>query len=237
MTKASEKHEHYIAASIDILDGVSAKRPICGTDYSDVLINYNSKEAWLEVKMSHADNLANPRVYYHEKAWKTRYFTPVAGIIVNELNKSETARDFVYSLADHAKISYDNVFIPTLRSEADHPESIPRPLMKQYCKANSSYIIDFQDRDLTELVTLHYTQGKKAPAYYIQAGDDFFCISNTNPLGLSSSIPQIEGTGKFRVRVSNRSKFYEVQAEIKMKNLITSDFSLLPGSKKQNPFM
>src|SRR4051812_21057369 len=99
MSKRSDKHEQYVASSLTLINGVIAERPVKGTDYSDVLVGYKNKSAWLEVKMSHSDNLVNSRVYYEQKAWKTRYSTPVAGIIVKELNKSESSRDFVLSLS------------------------------------------------------------------------------------------------------------------------------------------
>lgn len=214
-------------------------RPVASTDYSDVLINWKGNSAWLEVKMSHSDNLANPRVYYHQNAWKTRAFTPVGSIIAQELNKSQVSRDFVINLADFANIPLHSIYIPSTKGELNSgdPGVVPRETMKSYCTTHSKYVYDIQDRDLTDIVTTHYTKGKAEPAFYMQAGDDFYRISNTNPLGLSNDIPLLEGTGKFRVRVSNRSKFYEVQAEIKMRNLVPSQFSVLPGSEKQNPFM
>lgn len=237
MSKKSDKHEHYVASSINAIDGVTAVRPVKGTDYSDVLIDYRGNTAWLEVKMNHKDNLANPRVYYHEKEWKTRYITPLAHDIVKELNNNEDSRAFVYSISDYSKLSLEAIYIPTLRSEMDTANSVPRPTMRSFCKERGGYILDFQDRDLTEYVTKHYVYGKTEPAFYMQAGDDFFMISNTNPLGLSTKIPVLEGTGKFRVRVSNRSKFYEIQGELKMMNLVKSEYSVLPNSCKNNPFM
>lgn len=209
---------------------------MAGTDYSDVLINYNQQRAWLEVKMNHKDNLVNPRVYYHQNAWKTRYTTPVAGYIVDQLNKSQSALDFVYSISHHSGMAYESIYIPTNRSEMDTPDAVPRDKMRSFCKANGSYIMDYQNIDISHLVTTHYTIGKTEPAYYMQAGDDFFLISNTNPLGLSSSIPQFSGVGKMRVRVSNRTKFYEVQAEVKVQEMLSSPYSLLPNTNKLNPF-
>jgi hypothetical protein len=237
MSKASDRHEHLVASAIDGLPNVSAVRPIKGTDFSDVLINFKDKEAWLEVKMTHSDNLANPRVYYQHGAWKTRYSTPLAIDIVQELNKSETAREFVYSISDYSGLAYESIYIPTNRSEMGSPNSVERSIMRSFCKRNGAYVMDYKDRDLTSYVTKHYTLGKTEPAYYMQAGDGFYMISNANPLGLSSNIPQLEGIGKLRVRVSNRSQFYEVQAELKMTSLVDSPYSVLPGSKKQNPFL
>lgn len=239
MSKRSDQHERIIANAIDSIPNVSACRPVKGTDYSDVLVDYKGNVAWLEVKMSHRDNLANPRVYYHENTWKTRASTPVAGLIVQELNKSQVSRDFVSNLADFSSIPLHSIFVPSTRGELNegYVHTVSRETMKRYCTTHSKYVYDDQDRDLTDIVRLHYTQGKTEPAYYMQAGDDFYMISNTNPLGLPDEIPQIEGVGKFRVRVSNRSKFYEVQAEIKMRDLIPSAFSVLPGTNKQNPFV
>lgn len=237
MSKRSDKHERIIAEHLDSMHNVTAVRPIAGTDYSDIKLTYNGNASWLEVKMNHQDNLANPRVYYHENEWKTRYFTPVAGNIVQELNKSLKSREFVYSISDYCGMAYESIYIPTLRSQMDVDNAVPRVKMRSYCKENGGYIIDYQDRDLTELVTKHYVEGKREPAYYMQAGDDFFMISNTNPLGLSSDIPMLSGTGKYRVRVSNRSKFYEIQAEVKMTSIANSGFSVLPNSFKRNPFL
>lgn len=237
MSKASDAREHLVASAINLLPNVSAFRPTLGTQYSDVKVNFRNKESWLEVKMNHKDNLANPRVYYHENTWKTRYSTPVAHDIVQELNKSQVSRDFVYSVADYCGMAYETIYIPTNRGEMGTENSVPRDKMRSYCKNNGAYVLDYQDYDLSELVSSHYTKGKAEPAYYLQAGDDFFMITNCNPLGLSSEIPQLQGTGKFRVRVSNRSKFYEVQAEIKMTSLLSSPFSVLPNSLKQNPFL
>lgn len=236
MSKASDKHEHMIADHINGMNGLTAIRPKVGTSYSDVKVTFNNATSWLEVKMNHQDNLANPRVYYQDKTWKTRYSTPIASNIVQELNKSQVSRDFVYNIAKHCDMSFDTIYIPTNKGEMDKEYAVPRVKMKEYCKEFGGYVLDIQDHDLSDLVTLHYTQGKTEPAYYMQAGDDFFMISNTNPLGLSSDIPQLSGTGKFRVRVSNRSKFYEIQAEVKMTSMSSSPYSLLPNTLKRNPF-
>ena len=59
-------HEKMVADAIDNLGLVTASRPSVGTEYADVLIEeYKGKKVntWLEVKMSHTDNLSNPRVF------------------------------------------------------------------------------------------------------------------------------------------------------------------------------
>lgn len=225
-----------MASHLNTIPGVVAERPKVGTDYSDVLVNYNSSRAWIEVKMHHKDNLANPRVYYHQNTWKTRYSTPVAGIIVDLLNKSETALDFVYKVCDYGGYAFEQVYIPTNRSEMGAENAVCKNVMRSFCKSNGAYVIDYQGVDISSAVVSHYTRGKTEPAYYMQAGDDFYLLSNTNPLGLSKDIPEFSGVGKMRVRVSNRSKFYEVQAEIKVQQIASSQYSILPNTSKVNPF-
>jgi hypothetical protein len=91
--------------------------------------------------------------------------------------------------------------------------------------------------DLGKIVTEHYTLGKAEPAYYMQAGDDFYRISNKDPLKLGATIPLLAGMGDFKVRVSTRSEYYEVQAEIKIAKMPDSKFSVKPGTSKKNPFI
>jgi hypothetical protein len=71
----------------------------------------------------------------------------------------------------------------------------------------------------------------------MQAGDDFYLISSKNPLKLPKNIPVLTGSGDFKVRVATRSQFYEIQAEIKIKDMPDSEYSLMPGTKKKNPFI
>lgn len=57
------------------------------------------------------------------------------------------------------------------------------------------YIAIETDVDLGKLVTEHYLKGKEEPAYYMQAGDDFYMIGTSNPLGLPRDIPVLSGRG------------------------------------------
>lgn len=120
------------------------------------------------------------------------------------------------------------------------PDAVPLDVMFQYVeKLGNRYITMEPDIDIGDLVTKHYTEGKSSPANYMQARDDFYLIGGGDPLGLGSAapgIPQLAGTGDFKVRVSTRSSFYEVQAEVKIKKLEPSRYSALEGSSKKNPF-
>lgn len=242
MSAKSDAHEKAVADAIDAIAGVTAIRPPGDTRLSDVLITkYNKKSvrAWVEVKMSHTDNLSNPRVFYHSGKWQTTYKTPAAKAACEILNKSDQADKFIKSIAKFSGIPVKSIKIPTLASGLDEEGAVPLHVMKKYFDQPgiNRYIANQENYDLGKLVTEHYTIGKNEPAHYMQAGDDFYMISRANPLKLTSSIPVLKGTGDFKVRVSTRSKFYEVQAEIKISDMPDSKYSILPGTKKLNPFI
>jgi hypothetical protein len=239
MSAVSDKFEKDVAKEVNKLPGIKATRPSVGTDYSDVKIEYNKTETWLEVKMSHKDNLSNPRVFYKAGKWQTTYKTPAAKAAVDILNKSTQAKKFIKDIAKYSGIPEKQIQIPTTKSGLKEPGAVPLHVMKSYFDqpGMNRYIANEEGQDLGKLVTEHYTIGKTEPAYYMQAGDDFYRISDENPLKLDSKIPLLKGKGDFKVRVATRSEFYEVQAEIKIDEMPKSNYSVAPKTKKLNPFM
>ena len=240
MSAASDAFEKKVADGINKLKGYKAERPSVGTEFSDVKITKNpidTKHYWLEVKMNHTDNLSNPRVYYHSGKWQTTYKTPAAAATVDVLNKSSQARAFILAIAKFANIPVTKVKIPTTKSGLKEDGAIPLEVMKAYFNRPgiNRYIANQENYDLGKLVTQHYTVGKAEPAYYMQAADDFYLISSKNPLKLDRGIPLLKGKGDFKVRVSTRSEFYEVQAEIKISSMPDSKYSVLLGTNKINP--
>jgi hypothetical protein len=137
----------------------------------------------------------------------------------------------------------DDAKVPTTKGGLKDPEAVPLESMRSFFDDKvfkSRYILERENVNIAKIVIDHYTKGKAEPAYYLQAADDFYLVGPTDPLGLnkglSPKIPVISGMGDFRVRVSTRSRFYEVQAEIKIKKLKSSPYSAMEGSKKKNPF-
>lgn len=238
MSAASDKFEKDVADNINAIPGVTAERPTVGTQYSDVKMKFKNRTTWLEVKMNHTDNLSNPRVFYKNGRWGTTYTTPAAKAAIDILNQSTQTKAFLRDLSKFSGIPLNVIKIPTTKSGLSEPGAVPLHIMKMYFEQPgvNRYIANDEDKDLGKLVTEHYTIGKAEPAYYMQAGDDFYKISNRNPFGLSSRIPLLKGKGDFKVRISTRSQFYEVQAEIKIKDMGDSPFSLAPNTRKFNPF-
>lgn len=227
--------ERKIAAILRYYD-IDAIRPKSGTQYSDVLIEMDGKKSWLEIKMNHDDNLSNPRVFYDGNIWNTTYSTNVAKVAIELLNSSSITKEFLKSIAKYSKIK--NPKIPTTKLGLKDSRAVPLKVMKDYFDQPyvNRYILVVDNYDIGKLVTDHYLTGKAEPVYYIQAGDDFYRFGDSNPLNLPEDIPKFKGTGSFKVRISTRSKFYEVQAEIKIDNIDSSPYSILVDDSKKNPF-
>jgi len=242
-SKASDAFEVAIANSIDSTGtNVIATRPSVGTQYSDVKVTVNGASSWIEVKMNARDNLSNPRVFYDGTMWSTTYKTPTATYAVQLLNSSSDAAKFVKKISRFSKIQ--NPVLPTTKGGLRKPNAVQLEVMREFVESRGSrYIMTEPDVNIGDLVTQHYIVGKSEPAHYMQSGDNFYLIGSADPFGLNAlndgKIPKLAGTGDFRVRVSTRSEFYEIQGEIKIKNFnpASSKFSTMPGTSKINPFL
>lgn len=238
MSAASDKYERDVASYMNSLPGVEAVRPTVGTDYPDVLVTYKGKKSYVEVKMSHSDNLSNPRMYFSQGQWQTTYDTPAAHYAVEILNSSPQTKDFLKKISEFSGIPLKMLKIPTTKSGLKEDGAVPLHIMKAYFAKPgvNRYIANKENQDLGKVVTEHYTVGKTEPANYMQAGDDFYRVGNADPFRLGASVPLLVGRGDFKVRIGTRTEFYEVQAEIKIKQMPNSVYSCKPGTHKKNPF-
>lgn len=231
-----------IAKEMDIEDLLHAERPATSTAYSDVLCTYNGNEAWIEVKMNHTDNLSNPRFYYENGKWASTYKTPVAQVCVKILNSSEDAKQFIEDLVESTGIDPKKLSLFSTKGGLKKPGAVQLDKMYNFCeKRGSRYILAEENYDIGELARAHYSLGEngKPKASYIQTGDDFYRLSNDNPLEfVPNDVPLFNGSGDLRIRVATRldSGFYEILAEVKIKKLDSdSKYSFMPGSTKPPP--
>lgn len=233
----ADQYEIDVASEIDMLDGFSAKRPKVSSKYSDILVtNSSNKKVWIEVKMNHTDNLGNTRVFYDGSKWdgSPKPLDPLKKFCVNTLNASPQAAKFIADVSKHSGIK--NPKIPTTLGGLRDDSAVPLDVMKDFFSSRNRYIVNIENQNLGKLVEDHYLNGKAEPAYYMQAGDDFYMIGSSNPLNLPRDIPKLSGFGDFKMRVSTRSRFYEVQPEVKIKKMPVSKYSIKPGTSKKNPF-
>jgi len=242
-SKAADQYEKDVADYMASL-GVPASRPKVSAKYADIAIDTQyrgKKRVWLEVKMNHTDNLGNERVFYNGKSWdggrdkKSGELSPLKTYIVNFLNKSDEAKSFISDLEKFSGIK--DCKVPTTKGGLKDPKAVPLDVMKDFFKTRNRYIMNKSNVDLGKIVRKHYLEGKAEPAYYLQAGDDFYIFDKKqNPCNVPNDVPVFKGTGEFKMRVGTRSQFYEVQPEVKVKNMADSKYSVKPGTSKKNPF-
>ena len=250
MSAKSDKYELDVANNITGMTGVTAERPKVSTKYADVTLDFKGKSKhkgkriWLEVKMSHTDNLGNTRVSYVDGKWQAAMpLDPVKNFAIKYLTTSSQTQKFLKDIANYAGIKdWRNMTVPSTQGFLKKDNAVPYDIMKEYMSKRTQYILDVPNVDLGALVTDHYLTGKAEPAYYMQAGDDFYLIGKENPLGLPRDIPELGkkgqcmGTFKMRIGVRGSKPFYEIQPEIKILNMPNSPYSVKPGTKKKNPF-
>lgn len=232
---ASESHEENLRVALRKFKKLVVKAPK-NTKYSDIFVSSGNKESWIEVKMNHSDQLMNFRFFYDNGKWQSTYNTP-ADIVADMMNKNPQSKKFISDLKIFSKIK--NPKIGAGFNKSDQSYISAETLRKFFAKRDNQYIIKQPGSDISGLLEKHLIKGKQEPAYYLQAGDDFYMIGNKNPLNLPADIPRIrKNTGTVAVRVGVRTAGYEIQPEIKFdtKTLPPSQYSILPGSKKKNPF-
>lgn len=249
MSAASDRYEKDVAKYISESRNVDSYRPSVGTDYPDVVVKYTGTKTnitkepiYIEVKMNHTDNLANPRVFYKNGKWHTTYTTPVAKTAVRYLNRSASAKKWLNGLCQFTKIPFNKLYFPTNLGEMKKgvKEGISPHVdeVKAYVESSgiTRYLHTTENMNMSDEIIAHYTQGKSAIAHYMGAGDDFYKLSNDNPLKVPTGVPMLSGKGDFSIRVSTRSEYYEIQVEAKIKKLDSSPYSVKPGTSKKNPF-
>lgn len=244
MSAKSDKYEFDVAQAINSIDGVTADRPKVSTKYADVKLSLGGRSTWLEVKMNHTDNLGNTRVSYVDGKWQAASpLDPVKKFAIEYLTKDRQTQKFLQDVAKFAGITnWRKMTVPSTQGFLKRDNAVSYEKMKEYMSKRTQYILDVKNVDLGELVTRHYLEGKAEPAHYMQAGDDFYLIGKSNPLGLPTDIPELGrkgqcmGSFKMRIGIRGSKPFYEIQPEIKIMDMPTSPYSIKPGTKKKNPF-
>lgn len=244
MSAASDKYEKDVADYIKSL-GVNASRPPVSVKYPDIKVIHNGVETWIEVKMSHTDNLGNTRVSYNAGEWDAaKPLDPVKKFAIKYLSENQKTKQFLKDIAKFAAKDPDNMILPSTKGPLSDPKAVPYETVRAYFKTRNQYILNVPGVDLGKLVTEHYLEAKEEPAEYMQAGDDFYMIGTGNPLKLPRDIPVLGANGSckgnFKMRIgvrSTSSAFYEIQPEIKITNMPNSPYSLKPGTTKKNPFL
>jgi hypothetical protein len=238
MSAKTDQLERSVASYINSIKGITASRPNVSTKYADVKVTKNGITTWIEVKENHSAQLGTPRFYYENEKWKSTQ----AGVslIVNELNKQNSVKEFVEGISSFSGISKDKLKMFSTKGGVNQLNAVPFDIFIKYLETlQNQYIMRVPNFDLGKVIVDLY-HNKKEPAYYMQSGDDFYMIGKNNPFKFSNDVPLIQGRGELIVRFSPRrsGKYYEFLTELKLPKTEwpSSDYSFLPGTKKTNPF-
>lgn len=249
MSAASDRYEHDVAAHINgSIKGLTAVRPVVSTSFPDVKVEYGTfkgpKAVWVEVKMNHTDNLMNPRFSFIDGNWvvPSSYKSAATDKLADIFNKNQEAQQWieglkVFLLKNKFKGDVRKITLYSSKTERKtDPNTVPLEMMKRYLQTLTNKNICKVPRiNVGELVSLHYLKGKAAPAYYLSAGDDFYQFGKVNPLKIPK-VPVFAGVNDVVLRVGDRSTNFEIQAEVKLKQIADSPYSVKPGTSKPNPF-
>lgn len=253
MSAPSDKYEHDVAKNIDgSIKGLVAERPRVSTSFPDVRVEYGkftgASAIWVEVKMNHTDNLMNPRYSYIDGAWQAgdSYKSPATDKLDVLFNKSKEAQDWIEGLkvflaANNFKGDIRKMTLfSTKKERKPDPNTVPLEMLKKYLTTTpNKNICKVPEVNVGELAALHYLKGKAVKAYYVSAGDDFYQFKTSgvtaNPLKIPE-VPVFVGKNSVVLRVGDRSSNFEIQAEVKLKSIASSPYSVKPGTSKPNPF-
>ena len=104
-----------------------------------------------------------------------------------------------------------------------------------------------QNKNITDLVTTHYTKGKQdGGAHYIQTGPDFYLLGRSDPLQLNKKLKSFrkipvynaEGNFTFRLVLGKTEGRVELMPDLRASKLIpASPYGFDPRKLKKNPFI
>lgn len=200
---------------------------------SDISIEYNGYKTYIEAKLNGAQ-FGSPRIKYENGTWQGVTNNPITNTVTYILNENPHAYSFItYAKTLYKDDLYENI-IPSYTIFREEPKGYftYNSLTNIIKKVGNQYIYkEHIDKTLLNTIIEYY---KYKGVDYIQIGDNLYQI-NENKL---SNIPTINADVDLTVRLVNRKtkKWFEIIPTLKLKNLEESYYSVLPNTKKQNPF-
>lgn len=220
--------------------GIDAERMGSNAAAPDVHVKINGISSYVEVKMNTDAQLASPRVKYENGHWMAAG-TKSSALIDAIISKLENSPDSQQFIAELGKFMFEKRKIPPSEmrivtssqtvSDSD-PRIVSRDDMVEFLNGRHQYVMRSENENLTDIITSHYTSGKMAAADYIQIGNDFYKLGSNDPFKVPSDVPTFSAFGRLAIRIGIRSKRYEIQPEIKKKDVSSSSYSIIDKTKK-----
>ena len=166
---ASDAFEFKVADAINTFPGYKAERPYVNQEYPDIILEYNGKKAWVEVKMDKTAQFGNAYFQYASGTWRYNgKLVHLAGSLLNILKTNSQSVQFIKELKDF--VGRENI---GLGSKKD-PNWVPTETLADFLKTNkrTQDFINIKGVALTEYFQAAY-KSKKAIAEYAQIKDNF----------------------------------------------------------------
>jgi hypothetical protein len=201
---------------------------------SDINVNIDGiGSAFIEAKKAKDASLVHTRFFYRDEIWQSTYQTPIAKYGIDNLNASETAKEFIEELKKFVGRSEISL-AQRLLSDCVKPDE-----MRKFCSTRLQNLFKNENVDVANMLREHHTKGKIPGGNYLQLGDNFYVLIN-DPLKFNNvcdpEVPVYEAVGHTAVRIMNRSKKYEIIFEMKDHSSQPSPYSVFAGANKINPF-
>jgi hypothetical protein len=214
-----------------------------GVKKSDVILSISGGiDSAVEVKTNITDNLVNPRMGYQNGVGGGWHFVVknndknVGSFATSLMENDDRCNKFLDKLQKFTKRS--QIKLSSRKSDQNSCSFVGiEEMRKFYSDGNMTDQYIYKSKvNASEVLQDWCVEGKRCD--YIQIADNFFRLTKSDPLDLVD-VPVLDCTGTFHVRVSLRTKFYEIQPEVKLhkKEFIESPYSLQPNTDKTNPLV
>jgi hypothetical protein len=210
-----------------------------GVKKSDVILSISGDiDSAVEVKTNVTDNLVNPRMGYQD-GWHFMVKNNdknVSSFATSLMKDDDRCNKFLYRLQKYTSRSV--IKLSSRKSDQNSCSFVGIEEMRQFYNDDNmadQYIYK-SNVNASEVLQGWCVGGKRCD--YIQIADNFFRLTKSDPLGLVD-VPVLGCPGTFHVRVSLRTKFYEIQPEVKLHKgeFTESPYSLQPNTNKINPLV
>lgn len=213
------------------------------TKKSDVLVTRkdDNKSAFIEVKSNYSDNLANPRVYFRGEVgnlvtgeWHCDYATQIKQHVLELLNSSSQAKDFINSLDNYLIKVYPKgaaiQFGASSKRNGDFIKLSFKTVSDFASTRSSLYVVNRTHVDISPILKSHY-EGK---AQYIQLGNNLFAFSDVLDWRVPE-LPSINGTESVRLSIQSTATRdrYEIMYSLVATENPESEYSITSDKKKK----
>lgn len=203
-----------------------------------------SHQFFVEVKMG-AAQFGSGRIWFDGSHWRpTTETDPMARFVAEIMDLDRDAASFVAELRSYLGRDLIKLVRTKSRKRYDSDQMIVRPdELSQFLTTSGrdQDVALLGERDVSGLIRDHYMCGKAKPAPYMQWGNNFYRLTEDDPLGLVDVplLKNIRSDIRVRAMFASSRQYYNFIPTIDPKEPVgeeRSPFSIVPWTGKRFPF-